>query len=229
MASDLARIRECFRRGLIDQAAEAGVSLALHREEELVADGSLALAAVGAMVGGAIHADVALVFVGEVGGRRFHFVQPLAHHVQGPGELFFWLDGAPSEPLQVPALAWWQRVYPLLRGLRPARFETARGEVCSLGEASRAALGRTDRFARTGMAVWRLPWFAQMFSVGAGRTVLVVKALPGAPDRRERFPLKRVPFREAAALAQAVQEDLPRVSADRQDPIHPPDFGSLLQ
>ncbi len=225
----LARTRDCFRRGLVDQAVEAGISLALHREDELLADGSLASATVGAMVGGTIEADVALQFVGAVGGLRFHFVQPLANFVQGPGELFFWLDGAPPESLQVPALAWWQRAYPLLRGLQPARFETARGEVRSLGEASRAALAQTNRLSRTGLAIWRLPWFAQLFSVGAGRTMLVVKALPGEPDRRERFPLKRVPFAEAAALARAVQEDLPRGSADRQDPIRSPDFGSLLR
>ncbi|MDP3275223.1 MAG: hypothetical protein Q8Q09_08520 [Deltaproteobacteria bacterium] len=229
MVSDLARIRECFRRGLIDQAAEEGVSLTLRREEELVAHSSLALAALGAMVGGAVQTDFALVFVGQMGGLRFHFVQPLAHFVQGPGELFFWLDGAPAEPLLVPGLTWWQRVSPLLRGMQPARFETARGEAQSLGEASRAALARSSRLARTGLAVWRLPWFAQLFSAGAGHAVLAMKALPGGPDRRERFPLKRVPFVEAAALAHAVQKDLPRGSTDRQDPIHPPDFTSLLE
>lgn len=69
--SDVARIRERFSRGLIDQAAEEGVSLTLRREEELRADSSLALAALGAMVGGAIQTDFALVYAGEVGGLRY--------------------------------------------------------------------------------------------------------------------------------------------------------------
>ncbi len=203
--------------------------MTLRRQEELISGSSLALAALGAMVGGTIQADFALVYLGVVDGLRFHFVQPLAHFVQGPGELFFWLDGAPREPLLVPGLAWWQRASPLLRGLKPAGFETARGEARSLGDTSRTALAQSCRLARTGLAVWRLPWFAQLFSAGGGHAVFAMKALPGAPDKRERFPLKRVPFREAAALARAVEKDLPRGSLDRQDPIRPPDFTSLLE